>query len=206
MKAAQVIELTREWVETEGCKTPGFHGAHLMGSLAVMAEDDCFATYRDVDLSIIVPDGCGYESGSETWDMELPYKGLMLQVSFHELHVYSSAQAVLSNPGFASCFALGAILSDPTGMLESLHQRAVEEFAHRKWVKARCEYERTKFLESAQAIRRADSSADGGLHLLWVLVYVAGIVAVAHLRQPTHRRCLILMRELLEPHGRVDLC
>jgi hypothetical protein len=81
-----------------------------------------------------------------------------------------------------------------------------EEYSHRRWVVARCDYERERFRESLERMRRAGSPGDVGYHLVFAVAYVAGIIAVAHLRQPTHRRCLVLMKELLAPRGRLDLC
>jgi hypothetical protein len=204
MKVSQVVELAREWVEFEGCKTPGFHGAHLMGGIVTMLDDAPFATYRDVDLAIVVPDGCGWRSGRD--NVEVPYKELILEVSFHDLGEYRSPQAVLSDPELALCLAVDSILSDSTGMLQELHTAVGKHYARREWVLARCEYEKRGVSEHLEEMRQADLPADVGLHLLFALGYVAGSVAVAHLRQPTHRRCGILMRELLEPLGKSELC
>jgi len=200
MKVGQVIELATEWVELEGRKTPGFHGTHLMGSIVTLPEDAPFARYRDVDLSVVVPDGGGRQN------LDLPYKGLILEVGFHELEKYRSPEAVLANPSLAPHLAANSILSDPTGMLQELHKAVVKDYARRRWVLARCEYEKDRFSHCLAAMRRADTCAEVAVHLLIAFVYVTGIVPVACLRQPTNRRSLILMRELLAPLGRMDLC
>ena len=51
MNVKQVIELAKEWVEIYGSQTPGFCGAHLMGSINHMPPDTPFPAYKDVDLS-----------------------------------------------------------------------------------------------------------------------------------------------------------
>jgi hypothetical protein len=42
-------------------------------------------------------------------------------------------------------------------------------------------------------------------HLIWVVLGLGGLVAVAQLQPPTVRRCLVLSKELLEAQGRPDL-
>jgi hypothetical protein len=138
--------------------------------------------------------------------VDLPYKGLILEVSFRELARYRSPEAILSRPGLTHCFAVDSILSDPTGMLRALREAVAREYTRREWVLARCEYEKRSFADELDMMYQADAPAEVAWYLLWALVYVAGIIAVAHLRQPTHRRCLALMRELLESQGRSDLC
>jgi hypothetical protein len=204
MNVGQVIELAREWVEADGRKTPGFHGAHLMGSLVTLPRDGPFPLWKDVDLSIVVPDGYGYESGIE--NQELSYEGLILEVSFHELAEYRSPEKLLSNPEYASCFAVDSILSDPTGMLQERHTAVSQHYAEREWVLARCEFEKREFWERLGVRCQVGSPVEEFLRVGRAMCYVAGIVAVAHLRQPTHRCCLILMRELLEPRGKAELC
>jgi hypothetical protein len=54
VNTGQVIELAREWVQDHGNQTPGFLGAHLMGSLSSRPKEAPFPTYRDVDLNIVV--------------------------------------------------------------------------------------------------------------------------------------------------------
>lgn len=200
MKVGQVIELAKEWVELEGRRTPGFHGAHLMGSIVAMPRDTPFTTYRDVDLSVVVPDGSGREN------LDLPYKGLILEVSFHGLEKYGSPEAVLINPSLAPHLAVDSILSDPTGELQALHKAVARDYARRRWVLARCEHEKDRFSHCLAAMRQADECAELAIHLLVAFVYVTGIIAVACLRQPTNRRSLILMQELLAPQDRMDPC
>lgn len=116
MNVRQVIKLAREWVETEGCKTPGFQGAHLMGSITAMPSDASFALYRDLDMNVVVSEG------TRTDHVNLPYKGLILEVASRELGEYRSPEVVLANPNLAPHIAADSILSDPTGMLQELHE------------------------------------------------------------------------------------
>ena len=39
MKVSQAIELAKAWVEVEGSQTPGFLGAHLLGSINGLAKE-----------------------------------------------------------------------------------------------------------------------------------------------------------------------
>ena len=71
MNVSQVIELAGEWVELHGSKMPGFMAAYLVGGVNFMSPDEIFPTYRDVDLGIVLKEGCPKAN------QDLPYKGLI---------------------------------------------------------------------------------------------------------------------------------
>ena len=108
MNAGQVIDIAREWVETQFSQTPGFCGAHLMGSLSRMARDAPFPAFCDVDLNIISRD----VQTQETRD--LSYKGLILEYGLWPLADYASPEIVLANPGLAPNIAVRSSLADPS--------------------------------------------------------------------------------------------
>jgi hypothetical protein len=196
MDAGQVKRIMKEWVDTSGCKTPGFLGAHLMGALVYMPDEAPFPPYRDTDLCLVVTQGTQEEP------LELVYQGLILEVGLYNTEKYSSPETVLGDAGLAPNLAVPSTLSDPTGWLASLQTSVEAEYARRKWVQARCDQEKKAVDESFtwlphitvphQALCALAGSFGVGL---------AGLVAAACLKPPTHRRAFVLMRELLEPEG-----
>jgi hypothetical protein len=201
MKVRQVIQLAAKWVELYGSQTPGFCGAHLTGGINTMPPDARFPLYRDVDLIMVLQEG----GKSTEENLELAYEGLILECGFKGLEEYRSPERVLANPHVAHDFATDSILSDPTGLLAETQDVITREFARRRWVLARCDYEKQRALGHLEELGRADSPF-AALTQLWRFVeFLAGSIAVANLKPPTHRKCLVLMKELLQERDRLDL-
>jgi hypothetical protein len=199
MKVRDTIALTKEWVDTKGSQVPGFCGAHLLGSILTMQENDLFPTYRDVDLVIVL-------DREETRPNQMvPYKGLMLECSSRTRGDYGSPQIVLAEPGLAPNLVQGGILSDPKGILGPLHQVVLKMYAQREWVRARCDEERRRALQHLEGLVAAESATRFSFQLTYVLNFLSGLLATAHLRMPTHRRLLVLLGELLESAARSKL-
>ncbi|MCD6289916.1 MAG: hypothetical protein J7M34_05375, partial [Anaerolineae bacterium] len=197
MNVRQVVEIAKEWVQDHGSQLPGFHGAHLMGTINYLPKDAPFPPYKDVDMNLVLED--------HGVPLDAFYKGLILEGGRVSVEEYRSPEAVLSHPGLAPNLAVNSILSDPSGLLTRLHTVVAQEYPRRKWVLARCEAEKKRYFEGLQKIRHADSVSEALVNLYLVTEGLTGIVAVAALRPPTHRRCLILMRQVLEEHGMVEL-
>jgi hypothetical protein len=187
MKVSEVIELAKEWVEAEAAQQPGFLAAHLGGSLSSLDKEADFPLYRDLDLYLI--------SQAESERQIRPYfhKGLMVDALYSTPRYYQSAAAVLANPHLAHHLAAETIIADPTGMLEALHQPVKRDFARRKWVAARLAYEKKELIEPLLAPAHFTT-----LTLYLVIMNLGGMIAVAHLKNPTHRRSLILLKEILQ--------
>jgi hypothetical protein len=199
MNVGQVIELAKEWVETYGSRTPGFCGAHLMGSLNYTPHDVPFSTYSDVDLNIVL-------QGAQTGDpQDLLYKGLILEYGSLSLERYRSSELVLADPELAANLAADSILSDPIGILAQLHTAVAKEYSRRKWVLARCEAEKQRTQRGLDSMQHASSLIEAIFSVVEFSIGITGLIAVANLTPPTHRRSLILMKGLLEQHGRADL-
>ena len=200
MKTRQVIDLAREWVAMNAIPMPGFLGAHLMGSINFMTKESLFPHYKDVDLHLVL------ENPPEGDPQDFAYRGLILEVAAVGADHYDSHERILSDPGLAANLAASSILADPNGMLSKLHATVSQEYARNRWVSQRCEAEKTVALQGLAGLQHANSPVEALGPLLGSLaVGLAGLVAVANLRPPTHRRCLILMRELLTSIDRVDL-
>jgi hypothetical protein len=199
MNVGQVIELAREWVEIYGSKMPGFCGAHLMGGLNYTAKDSPFPSYKDVDLNILLRDGDG-------WNVhDVSYKDLILEYGSVNIEEYKSADMVLSDPRLASNLAVKSILSDPTGMLSALHETVALEYPRRKWVLARCDSAKSAAKDTLKELSQANSLSDAFSNLGFLMLDLSGLIAIAGLKPPTHRRSLVLAREVLETWGQADL-
>jgi hypothetical protein len=164
-----------------------------------MPEDDPFPSYRDVDLALVL------DVDKKGLNQELPYKGLILECASASINGYRSPQVVLADPGLAPNLLTDSILSDPAGMLGELHRAVKKDYARRKWVLARCDHEKTRVLGHLEALGKARSPGVFSMHLGQLVNFLSGLIAVAYLQMPTHRRCLILSRALLARAGRPQL-
>ena len=196
MNIGQVRALVQEWVEAHGSRTPGFCGAHLMGGILSLPEENVFPASDDVDITLVL------ENTQERETLDMAYKGLLLECGTVGIQYYRSPEAVLSNPELASNLAVDSILSDPVGLLTPIHAVVKQEYARRTWVQARCSYEKNLVTHALEELSQATSPAQALLPLISVLVYLAGLLIVADLRPPTHRRALVLLREILSQQGR----
>jgi hypothetical protein len=199
MDVRQVIQLAKEWVELHGQQMPGFCGAYLTGGINTMPPHVPFPSYRDVDVIIVLEQG---GKGSQE-NVELEYKSLILECGFKSLAEYKSPQSVLANPHLAPNLVVDSILSDPTGLLTRTHQVVAKEFARRRWVVARSDYEKNRTLGHLEQLRQAGSPFEVLTQLWWFANFLSGLIAVASLETPTHRKALVLMKELLQRQDRL---
>jgi len=72
-------------------------------------------------------------------------------------------------------------------------------------VQARCDFEKQLVTHSLEEVSQATSPVEALPPFMIALVYLAGVLIVADLRPPTHRRALILMRDVLYQQGRAEL-
>ena len=197
MKVKQVIEVVREWVDVRGRELPGFVGAHLMGSINHMSADAEFPAYKDVDMHILA-------DGSHQM-VDLLHRGLYLECAIGEPERYATPEVVLADPETAPNLAVDSVILDPTGRLSELQQAVARDFAQRRWIVARCNAEK-EWAEAAfaEATRQTTSEA-AWAQLGWMINFLSGLLACANLTSPTHRRCLIVMGDVLREQGRPDL-
>ncbi len=197
----QVIELAREWVSTQTEQLPELLAAHLMGGITSMTADEAFATYRDVDLHLILQDDVDVPEEN----VEVLYKGLMIEVGFRQQKDYCTPEVILADPIIACHMAVPSILYDPTGFLTQLHETVTQEYARRKWVHARCEAEKREGFGMLEAAAHVPDLVTALNLLAYAGTYVSGVLALASLKPITGRRSYPQMRRILEAWGRTDL-
>jgi hypothetical protein len=200
MNVKHAIEQTTRWVEQQGRQIPGFCGAHLIGGVLSMAPDAPFPAYRDVDFNIVVRD-----EAHTTQTHDLAYNGLILEYSTVSIARYRAPEDVLASPELAANLAVDSILADPYGILAPLHQAVAQQYAHPRWVLARCAYEQQVATQALEGLRHTTSPQEALWLLSSMVLFLAGLLAEASLRPPTHRRSLVLLRDVLHAAGRRDL-
>lgn len=199
MNAGTAIEIAREWVAVQGSRTPGFCAAHLMGSLLTMPPEAAFPASGDVDLNLIV----AQDQPTETFN--IPWQGLILEYSVVGRSQYATPEAVLANPELACNLAHDSVLADCDGSFRALQQEVARRYYERQWVKARCAAEKGIVMGMLRQLDEAKNDGDASLAANGVALFLSGLLATADGLAPTHRRCLVLLKDRLAGHGQPDL-
>jgi hypothetical protein len=72
-------------------------------------------------------------------------------------------------------------------------------------VLARCEYEKRVVVQALGGLRGAATPNEALWPLSNIALFLSGLLAEASLKPPTHRRCLVVLRDVLHTAGRRDL-
>jgi hypothetical protein len=199
LPVAEVIAIVREWVDRYARPLPDFAGAYLWGGISALPADAPFPLYRDVDVVVVLT------AGAPEDELEVFYRGLILEVIQQNLADHLDAEAVLANPSRGPNLATTQILADPTGILTPLHQAVAADYGRRRWIEARCAAEKASAEEWLTILRQAATPLDRLIAVRVFLGALSGLLAVAQLQRPTTRRALALLSELLAVQGRPDL-
>jgi hypothetical protein len=201
MDVAEATELATDWVKTYASRNLNFRGAHLMGSIVSLPKDAPFPSYGDLDIGVLVEPKP--EAGHEM--IEEWHRGVAIEAGLRGLADYRTPEQVLTNPDLASNLAAASVIADPIGLLGRIQPIIASEYGRRRWVAARSEAEKGRVLAALDGASQSKTATDVAVSLIAANVYLAGLVAVAMLRPPTHRKALLLLRELLLEEGREDL-
>lgn len=210
MNVGQAIQFATEWVEDYAAHHPEFRGAHLMGGIVALPKDAPFPTTTDLDLSILVEvapsqDQDGASDAYQGVPIDEFYKGVLIEAGVRRTDLYGSPEVVLASPDLASSLAVNSILLDPNGLLARIQPIVAAQYRRRRWVATRCEWEKQQALDALERVANATTPAEFLTDMVFVLLYLSGLITVASVRPPTHRKCLVLLRELLEAEVKNDL-
>ncbi|NJN84861.1 MAG: hypothetical protein HC802_22955 [Caldilineaceae bacterium] len=191
--AAEVIQSVQRWADEYAASTPGFVGAYLFGGITELPGDAPFPPHRDVDLVIVTDDV--EQAASE--NLELDWHDLMLEIGYLSMQEHDSPETVLGDPKIAPNLVTSPIVADPFGVLRPLQEAVRQKYAQEQWVIARCDAEKKAIQEWNDAIGASPSSEERLGSVWYCLNFCAGLLAVASLRKPTHRRTLTLLKEIV---------
>lgn len=110
-------------------------------------------------------------------------------------------EQVLGDYTIACHLSVNSIISDPTRHLTSLQKSAAEGYKKREWVRKRCEKAEKDGLKYIDRMANADTLCYQVLYFSASILVIAQIPVLAYVRDPTMRKCLVLLKELLEAEG-----
>jgi len=194
MLVGEAKTAARRWVAAEATGIPGFAGAFFHGSTNWMSEDEPFPVGSDLDVMLVL-DG----EPPPTKLGKFVYGGVLLEVSHLASAQLGTAEDILGQYHLAGSFKGPCILADPAGFLTPLNEVVACEYAHRPWVRARCEHARDKALYSA--FDAAAPFHDQVVSWLFPTGITTHVLLVAGLRNPTVRRRYATTRALLRDYG-----
>jgi hypothetical protein len=199
MNTLSAVAVARAWISDQGVRIPGFCGAHLMGSTLSMPSDAEFPSYGDLDFNIVV------EGDQPTETYNVLCNGVILEYSIVSRAQYTTPEAVLANPELAWNLAQPGVLVDHDGALTALNAAVSRQYGERRWVMARCAAEKAIVGQFLGMLDAAQQPADAAWGISGCMMFLAGLLAVAHGAAPTHRRCLVLLRQFLQTDGYPEL-
>ena len=192
-------EVARAWVESEGCRLPGFYGAYLAGSVNWLADDAQVPSTSDVDIMVVL------ENANPPMKIgKMQYRDVLIEVSYLSRDRLASAEQVLGNFALAGAFHTPSVIADPSGQLRVLQQKVAQEYARREWVRRRTEHAAASVRTQAQALDELMPLHDQVSLTTFAAGLTTIVLLVAGLRNPTVRRRYATVRELLAEYGRLD--
>jgi len=212
MNAGEVRRTAAEWVSANQHRWPGLVAAHLVGGITALPAEAQFPAHKDVDIHLVVAAGSPLlqQMGPMLNVVEEYVDGIAIEAGFKSAGDYASPEVVLANPEIAHHFLQDDIvLYDPDGMLAALLDVVRKDYARRKWVEARVNYERNGF-EAALGLRPMAAGMYGesgqAIVLGYAHTYLVAALQVSQLRSPAiGGRSLVRLRGVLEEVGRLDL-
>ncbi len=199
MTVGEAIAVARAWVQRHVATNPDLVAAYLAGSLTRLAPDTPMPSSSDVDVHVIQP-------RRGTWSAGERYRGALIQCTVTALDL-TCAEAVLADPFESHGVLFGAVLADPRGVLARLRGSVASAYADDPWVAARCEGAVQSAHDWLDLLdRQADSDLEWASAILaWAVSGLAAALALAALREPGGRKCLLMAREVLYAAGRPEL-
>jgi hypothetical protein len=199
MKAGKAVGIAKTWVEREALPLPGFHAAHLSGSLGGLSGGEDLPDYTDIDIYCVMDEEHRFPQ------KKFRYRGAFLETVSQPLSDYRSPEAVLSHPYLAHNFLGDGILADPEGLLEPIHRRVMNEFAQPRWLRARYRRAKSTALGVIEEAGPAENLNAGFGHLFRAIRLMNNLILIAHLRAPTVRTSICRAREVLAETGQASL-
>jgi len=197
MKAREAKRIAAQWVDENVAHLPGFHGAYLAGGIHRMSEDDTFPPYVDVDVHVILDRA--NESGQRQ-DSYL-YHDVIVESYYVDRGAYESWEMVASNPLEGQSFRSLGVIADPTGRLTAIQEMVAQNFSRPQFLEERC----AKLHETIMATLDDEQKSSSMAPMLRLLANVHYLIANARLKDPTNRRAMRQVREILHADGRQDL-
>lgn len=200
MIVQQAKEIARQWVLEEAAKLPDFCGAFFSGSTAAMADNTMLPASSDVDVEIVLDSDIIPVS-----PRKFVFHGLILEVSYAPLERVRSPESVLGNYFTAIHFIYPSIIADPFGHLAVIQPTVAQEYSRRVWVRKRCEHAREEFTISLTWLDGTAPIHKQVIRWLYALLILTHVVLVADLRNPTVRKSVIVVGDVLTKYGHPEL-
>jgi hypothetical protein len=198
-------QIAKDWVDAQAPNIPNYYGAFLIGSILWKDDDDPFPPASDVDIRIVLDiDPDELMSMTELGQKHDLYQGITIDSGFNPIQDINTPEQILENYFYASSFSVPNILSDPSGQLSKIQKAVSEQFTKKKWVIKRIDGMKELAISSLNSLK-SSVVMDCGEPLFFALISIAQIPALADLRDPTTKKCLVVFQELMKTHGKQEL-
>lgn len=200
MRVGEAKAAARRWVETEGCKTPGFAGAFFHGSGVGLDDGAELPIGSDLDIVIVL------RAAVPTVKLgKIERDGVVLDVTELPEAELASAERVLGSYVLAGSFRAPSVIADPTGRLSALQAEVARRFAEHVWVVRRCAQARDRIVQHLAGIDPTTSLQDRVTSWLFGTGVMTHVLLVAGLENPTVRTRYAAAKRLLVAYGRPEV-
>jgi hypothetical protein len=199
MLVTQAKEAARQWVIEEAARKPGFCGAFFHGSANWLPDDAILPSTSDLDVMVVHAD-----SNPPPKPGKFIYRDIRLEVSFLPRDQLRSPDVILGNYHLAGSFHTASVIADPSGQLTEIQTAVANDYAKRRWVRARCEHAGEHVRTHLRSLHASDPFHDQVTAWLFATGVTTHVLLVAGLKNPTVRRRYLAARELLADYDQLD--
>lgn len=203
MTVAEAKEAAKSWIAENRGDIKGFAGAYFTGSISSKRDTDLWSPSSDVDFHIFVEG----EPPEDYRQRKFRYKGVLIEPLYSTLEGMRTPEQIVGKHYWACHFMADNIICDPTGQLTLIQKGVRDNYRKKKWVLNRCDSVVEQFGGFSKLSE--DETKDEIEKLFWFfgcVVCAATLSAVADLRPPTFRKCLVQMRDVASKYDKPDHC
>jgi hypothetical protein len=201
MNAGEARSIAKRWVAEEVARCPGeVLCAFTHGSINWMADEDPFPPSSDLDLVVVVPkvDPVRHRVRKR------PYGGTTVEPFYVPHSRLLSADALLADFGLGPNVVSGKVLFDPDRIMDGLQAAVAPKFARRHWVRLRCRALRDEALSVIAAFEQSDSLVYVNAVVCLAVRAMAQMGLLADLRNPTFKKALVKVRDVLDTYDMAE--
>lgn len=199
MRVSEAKAVARGWVLAQGCRTPGFAGAYLAGSITWLPDGAPLPETSDVDVMLVIDGPLPANKLGK-----FPYQGVLLEVTYLPQAQVQSPEQILGDYHLAGSFRRPNVIADPTGHLARLQAAVGQGFARRVWVERRCAQATQRMVERLESIDPSAPLQNQVMAWLFAAGGAPHVLLAAGLRNPTVRRRYVAVHDLLADYGLLD--
>lgn len=195
MTVKECSAIAAQWVRENEVSLPGYLGAYVGGSAALLSPCSEISDGSDLDVYVVAENPPPAKRG------KFVFHGALLEISYISAASVFPAEKALADYHLANSLRCKFVLDDPTGRLKALQRTVAEGFPLRENIAARRDHALSRVRNGLSDINYAAALPDLTLSWLFPTGITTHAVLVSALRNPTVRLRYLKSREVLEENA-----